>query len=520
MKRINKNGISLIVLIVTIIVIIILAAVVILTIQKNNPVESAKEAAFKEDIRAYQDELNMYITKEYQSMGGQRDTKITATGYEKDSTSNEYINSVYKYLNSFKKKYEGKIAIKDDKIAYVGFDEKERDWLLNSGIYMSSKITINYIDGNGNKLIESEIKSQLEPNYSFEAPEIEGYMVLNNHEEGILNGDLTINFEYCAICNELTYVGLDSSGNETSEEGNIVSYMVSGAAESFNTPYLAIPRVYNDKPVTKIKQYAFNGNKSIKYLVIEDNILSVGERAFMGTSVEKVKINARSLGRLIFQACSKIREVIIGENLTSSSDQVFFSCNNIENVIIGTESKSVNFSYMFEGCVSNKITEIKLFSDNSSYKVKDGVMYNDDFTKIVWYPISKSGDFNISNEVSVIQSKAFSGCLNLKKINIPDSVQNINECAFQGSRIEEVYLNCEIINRLVFYQCSKLSKVTIGRNLKRLNGDWIFAQTSSSLVSINYEGTIAEWNLIIKDGRWKDNSNITKIICSDGTIEL
>ena len=56
--------------------------------------------------------------------------------------------------------------------------------------------------------------------------------------------------------------------------------------------------------------------------------------------------------------------------------------------------------------------------------------------------------------------------------------------------------------------------------IKNLAGDWIFAATSSSLVSINYEGTMDEWNLINKDGRWKDNSNITKIICSDGTIEL
>lgn len=76
--------------------VIILAAVVMLNLSKNNPIESAKEATFKEDIRSYQDELNMYIANEYQKLGGQRDTKITATGYEKDSTSEEYNNSVYK----------------------------------------------------------------------------------------------------------------------------------------------------------------------------------------------------------------------------------------------------------------------------------------------------------------------------------------------------------------------------------------------------------------------------------------
>ena len=64
-KLTHKNGISLIVLIVTIIVIIILAAVVILTISKNNPVSSAKEATFKEDMASIQDELSMYLSKKY-----------------------------------------------------------------------------------------------------------------------------------------------------------------------------------------------------------------------------------------------------------------------------------------------------------------------------------------------------------------------------------------------------------------------------------------------------------------------
>ena len=64
-KITQKRGISLIVLIVTIIAIIILAAAVILTISKNNPVSSAKEATFKEDMANIQDELSMYISKKY-----------------------------------------------------------------------------------------------------------------------------------------------------------------------------------------------------------------------------------------------------------------------------------------------------------------------------------------------------------------------------------------------------------------------------------------------------------------------
>ena len=90
----KKRGMSLIVLIVTIIVIIILAAVVILTLSKNNPIESAKEASFKEDVRTFQDELTMYIAKEYTNNGGLRINKITVTTYTTDGS----LSSIYTYI--------------------------------------------------------------------------------------------------------------------------------------------------------------------------------------------------------------------------------------------------------------------------------------------------------------------------------------------------------------------------------------------------------------------------------------
>ncbi len=96
----HKRGISLIVLIVTIIVIIILAAAVILTITKNNPVSSAKEATFKEDMANIQDELSMYISKKY------TDNPLS---FEKSSI-NLSGNSMVTELPSTKK-YKDKVSV-------------------------------------------------------------------------------------------------------------------------------------------------------------------------------------------------------------------------------------------------------------------------------------------------------------------------------------------------------------------------------------------------------------------------
>ena len=119
----KKRGISLIVLIVTIIVIIILAAVVILTLSKNNPIESAKEATFKEDLRAVQDQVEMYIASRYQR--------------ELNDFDKNTLNILGETLVSdfgMPAKYKDKIAVADGNLVYTGKDEKEKKWANDNAV--------------------------------------------------------------------------------------------------------------------------------------------------------------------------------------------------------------------------------------------------------------------------------------------------------------------------------------------------------------------------------------------------
>lgn len=100
-KKIYKKEIFPIVLIVMIIVIIILAAAAILTITKNNPIENVKEARFKEDVRSFQDDLALMISKEYTDKQGQRDEKITTNDYSK----------IKEKIASFTERYKDKFII-------------------------------------------------------------------------------------------------------------------------------------------------------------------------------------------------------------------------------------------------------------------------------------------------------------------------------------------------------------------------------------------------------------------------
>ena len=116
-KLTHKKGISLIVLIVTIIVIIILAAAVILTITKNNPVSSAKEATFKEDIVSIQDELSMYISKKYTD---------NPTSFDKSSVNLSGDSMVTELPST--KKYKDKVSVIKGKVVWNGETENNTEY--------------------------------------------------------------------------------------------------------------------------------------------------------------------------------------------------------------------------------------------------------------------------------------------------------------------------------------------------------------------------------------------------------
>lgn len=108
-------------MIVTIIVIVILAATVILTLSKNNSIETAREAVFKEDVRTFQDELALVISKDYAQKAGQRDGKFNGVT----------LSEIKSYISSFNDSYDGKFEIVEDELQYLDnkFDDKEIKWL-------------------------------------------------------------------------------------------------------------------------------------------------------------------------------------------------------------------------------------------------------------------------------------------------------------------------------------------------------------------------------------------------------
>lgn len=336
----NKRGISLIVLIITIIVIIILAAAVILTITKNNPVSSAKESAFKEDVRTFQDDLALTLAKAYTDKQGQRDEKISTSDF----------NKIKNYIPSFTEKYKGKFIIQDDQL--VGTDslsEKEKTWANDINISTSGKAPF-----------DSEKWDETATNENCFLWAEDGTTIIGLDEEK-LSGvtKIRIPSKCKAIRSDYAHDGTESyrsfiAGIEEVEIPDTVTEIEIYAFHNF----MKVKEINLPNSVTSIGDKAFEYCDSLSSITIPNSVTSIGERTFFYCSnLTNITIpsSVTSIGNKAFEYCRNLTSTTIEKGVKGIGDSTFLYCSSLTTIIIPDSVTSIGNS-AFHGC--DKLTNI------------------------------------------------------------------------------------------------------------------------------------------------------------------
>ena len=378
-KLTQKKGISLIVLIVTIIVIIILAAAVILTITKNNPVDSAKEATFKEDVKAFQDDLALTVAKAYTDKQGQRDQKISTSDYDK----------IKNYIPSFTEKYKDKFIIQDDQL--VGTDslsEKEKTWANDINISTSGKVAFDATKWDNDATDEN----------CFLWAE-DGTTITGLDETKLARvTKIRIPSKCTAIRSDYAYLG----------------------AESYRSFIAGIEEVEIPDTVTEIGDYAFHNFRKVKKINIPNSVTNIGECAFYCCdSLISITIpnSVTSIEYRAFESCYSLTSIIIPEGVTSIGNYAFFNCSSLTSITIPDSVTSIKIGAL-GGCSS--LTSIAI-----PYSVSS--IGNSAFTGC-----SSLTSITIPESVTSIEGWTFHNCSSLTNITIPESVTSIKGNAFDG----------------------------------------------------------------------------------------
>ncbi len=242
------------------------------------------------------------------------------------------------------------------------------------------------------------------------------------------------------------------------EEGNkFYSSDDNGVLYNANkTKLIFFPSVNVDKfivpeSVLELASGCFAGNTSLKTVVLNKNLKSIGAEAFLNcsnlssvtfedgrdealeftisdkafkncTSINEFILPSGtvSLGESCFENCSSLGSMELPEGVESIGDKAFNNCVSLQKFVIpqslttfgsydGSDDSTIN---CFLGCTRIKLT---VSNNNSTFVEKDGILYlkEDGVAKVLCYaPNSVSGDIVIPKTVNKIVPCAFFNCIN------------------------------------------------------------------------------------------------------------
>lgn len=225
--------------------------------------------------------------------------------------------------------------------------------------------------------------------------------------------------------------------------------------------------------ITSIGSAAFEFCRDLKELSIPNSVSYIGERAFSNCqSIKEFKIpqEVTKIEDETFLGCYAMESITLSQGTTHIGIEAFDACSKLKGVVIPASVTKIEAA-AFVRCYS--LLSIDVNSDNSAYISVDGVLYNKDLTELVAYPAGKTDKtFSIPQGVTAIAKGAFTYNQNLETLNLPKSVN--------------------YISNLFLYE--------------------------TLIKTINYEGSVSDWEKIVTDSTLDAGSLFETINCTDGQI--
>ena len=242
--------------------------------------------------------------------------------------------------------------------------------------------------------------------------------------------------------------------------------------------------------------------ESIKQIVIENSVTSIGNYAFYGcTGPTSVTIgnSVTTIGYSAFQGCTGLTSVSIPNSVTTIGLEAFYGCTGLTSVTIGNSVTAIG-SQAFYGCIG--LTSVTI---------------GDSVTAIgsqAFYGCTGLTSITIPNSVTSIGGGAFYGCTGLTSITIPSSVTSIGTSPFsECTSLTSVTLNSNAIagktysydNNLNNLFGSQVTTYVIGNDVT-IVGDYAF-YGGTNLTSVTPGNSIAS----IKQYAFKGCSSLTSV---------
>lgn len=248
---------------------------------------------------------------------------------------------------------------------------------------------------------------------------------------------------------KLTVIGENSFASSSIEEFSLPDrVMFIGPAAFRNCEYLSAFHIGENSLLREIGDKAFEG-ASLSKIFIPHYVSSIPSYAFSGSQIESVSFadnsRVKEIGDYAF-SWSQIRSISMPSSLNSIGNEAFSSCYEL-NSIEGLETSELVF--IGDGAFSWSALKNIVLPSSLSHIGEDafGMVY-----------LLEDADLSSCTALKNIPSACFRYCISLEQINLPASVELIDDEAFLYSGISKVLIpadsNLHQIGERAFAGCT------------------------------------------------------------------
>lgn len=274
-----------------------------------------------------------------------------------------------------------------------------------------------------------------------------------------------------------------------------------GAMKDYNTMYPgeeppwfwhfnSIKSVVIEEDVTSIGSYAFYGIGYTTSVTIPSTVTSIGDYAFAHNiylPAITIPASVTDIGTGVFINCQSIKTAAItaGTSNVSVGSYAFYYCTGLSSITLPANVTSIG-QYVFAGC--DELETAGPISEEATYNYQFG--WTTTIPDNAFQDCMDLESVTLPDTITDIGDWAFSNCIYLETVTFPKGLESIGEYAFSlclSLTAVELPESVSSIGKSAFVNCSELESVNIPAGVTALNA-YTFA-FCEALTDIYFDGS-------------------------------